>query len=200
MATIVQPSAIPQRMSVEQFLDYRWEDTPWRDHPVELVHGEVRVAPMPAGVHAHLVGLIYDALRDYVRPRGLGRVYGDGTGYRLPHRDDTVRGPDVSFVRAGRLPATVPLTGLPAIAPDLAVEVLSPSDTPKEVAGKLDDFFGAGTELVWLVDPRGRWVDVVTPDRARHRCPEGAAAHAEPVLPDFALDVAALFEDVERAA
>ncbi len=195
MATIVQPSAVPTRMTAEEFLKY-----PWGDTPVELVHGEVRVAPFPAGAHAHVVANIFRALDAYVVAHQLGRVYGDNTGYALPHRDDTIRGPDVSFVRAGRLPTELPLRGLFQIAPDFGVEVLSPSDTYAEVAEKLDDFFSAGVELVWLVDPRRRRVEAVTPDGARRTFAEGAAADAAPVLPGFAVAVADVFAGVAREA
>ena len=194
MATILQPSAVPQRMTAEEFLNY-----PWGDTPVELVHGEVRVAPFPAGAHAHIVGNIYDALRDHVRARKLGRVYGDNTGYALPHRDDTIRGPDVSFVAAGRLPDELPLKGLFPIAPDFDVEVLSPSDTYAEVTEKLDDFFSAGVQLMWLVDPRRRRVEVVTPHGARRTFAEDAVADAAPVLPEFAMPVTEMFVGVGRA-
>lgn len=198
MATILQPSAVPKRMTADEYLNYPWDDTPWRDNPMELVHGEVRVAPQPAGAHAHLVGIIFVALHEYVRARALGRVYGDNTGYFLPHRDDTIRGPDVSFVRAGRLPAKLPLKGLFDIAPDFGVEVLSPSDTKRKIAEKLDDFFAAGTHLVWLVDPRRRRIEVVTPDRTRRTFAEGARADAAPVLPEFTMAVADVFADIER--
>ncbi|GJG85811.1 hypothetical protein tb265_09920 [Gemmatimonadetes bacterium T265] len=198
MATILQPAAVPKRMTAEEFLNY-----PWGDTPVELVHGEVRVAPFPAGAHAHVVDNMYGALRDYVRAHQLGRVYGDNTGYALPHRDDTIRGPDVSFVRAGRLPDELPLKGLFQIAPDFGVEVLSPSDTYAEVAEKLDDFFSAGVELMWLLDPRRRRVEAVAPDGARRTFAERGAAEvadAAPVLPGFTMAVADVFAGVAREA
>lgn len=200
MATILQPSAVPQRMTAEEFLNY-----PWGDTPVELVHGEVRVAPFPAGAHAHIVTNVFRALDAYVTAHQLGRMYGDNTGYALPHRDDTMRGPDVSFVRAGRLPDKLPLKGLFPIAPDFGVGVLSPSDTYGEIAEKLDDFFSAGTQLVWLVDPRRRRVEAVRPDGTRRTFAEGGAAEgaeadAAPVLPGFAMAVAAVFAGVAREA
>lgn len=194
MATLLQQSAVPQRMTAAEFLTY-----PWGDTPVELVHGEVRVAPFPAGAHAHIGLNIFVALHAHVTSHQLGRVYPDNTGYALPHRDDTIRGPDVSFVAAGRLPAELPLKGLFPIAPDFGVEVLSPSDTYAEVAEKLDDFFSAGVQLMWLVDPRRRRVEAVTPDGARRAFAEDAAADAAPVLPDFAMPVVEIFAGVARA-
>ena len=200
MATIVQPqpAAVPTRMTVEEYLDYPWRETSWRDRPIELVHGEVRVAAFPAGAHALIVSNIFSALWEFVHGRTLGRVFGDNTGYALPHRGDTIRGPDVSFVRAGRLPAQQPLRGLFSLAPDLAVEVLSPSDTYGEVAEKLEDFFAGGTELVWLVDAR-RWrIEAVTPDGVRRVYMEGTTADAAPVLLEFRMDIADVFAGVAR--
>lgn len=195
MAMIPTPTAVPTRMTTAEFLDY-----PWGDAPVELVHGEVRGGSFPPGAHAHIVATIVGALGDHVRARARGRVYGANTGYALPHHDDTIRSPDVSFVRAGRLPAKLPLKGLFQLAPDFGVEVLSPSDTYAEVAEKLDDFFSAGVELVWLVDPRRRRVEAVTPDGARRAFGEGGAADAAPVLPEFTMPVADIFEGVAGAA
>ena len=195
MATLLRPAAVPARMTAEEFLNH-----PWGDTPVELVHGEVRVAPFPAGAHAHIVTTIFRALDAYVIAHQIGRVYGDNTGYALPHRDDTIRGPDVSFVRAGRLPAELPLRGLFPIAPDSGVEVLSPSDTYAEVAEKLDDFFSAGVQVMWLVDPCRRRIEVVAPDGTRRTFAEGAVADAAPVLPEFTMPVADVFAGIERAS
>lgn len=81
---------------------------------------------------------------------------------------------------------------------------MSPSDIPAEVNEKLDDFFSAGTQLVWLVDPRRRRIEVVAPDGTRRTFAEGAVADAAPVLPEFTMPVADVFADVfagvERAS
>lgn len=196
MTAVSAPPAVPARMTAAEFLEH-----PWGDAPVELVHGEVRVAAaFPAGAHARIMTTIFVALHAFVAPRGLGSVYPDNTGYALPHRDDTVRGPDVSFVRAGQLPAEIPLRGLFEVAPDFGVDVLSPSDTYAEVAEKLDDFFAAGTQLVWLVDPRRRRIEAVTPEGARRVFAEGGVADGAPVLPEFSIAVADVFAGVARTA
>jgi Uma2 family endonuclease len=92
----------------------------------------------------------------YVRQRGLGRVFDCSTGFRLP--DGNVRVPDVAFVAAERI-SSVPESFFPG-APDLAIEILSPGDQPREVLDKVGEYLEAGTLAVWVVDPRARVVTV----------------------------------------
>ncbi len=195
MATAVDARAgapaAPGRMTLQEFLDYRWGDT-----RVELVGGEVRVMNFPSGAHTIMVYAIYDALSAHVRGRALGRTFGDGAGYTLPHRADTVRGPDVSFVRAGRLRTPQPQRGIFDFPPDLAVEVVSPEDRYTEVREKLTDYFAAGTALAWVVDPRRRVVEVHEPGREVRVVTEGETLDGAPVLPDFRLPVAEIFADI----
>ena len=119
-------------MTLQEFLDYSWGDT-----HVELVGGEVRVLKFPTSAHSWMARAIYDALSAHVRARRLGDCFPDNTGYALTHRADTARGPDVSFVRTGRIPRPLPQRGVFDFAPDLAVEVRSPEDRYTEVREKL---------------------------------------------------------------
>ena len=100
-------------------------------------------------------------LRGFVRPRNLGLVTGaDGT-MRLV--SGLVRIPDVAFISWNRLPnRRVPTEPIPDLAPDLAVEVLSAGNTPGEMARKRQDYFAAGVQVVWQVDPNTRTVEVFT--------------------------------------
>lgn len=187
-------AAAPRRMTVAEFEEYPWGD----NYQVELVHGEVVVSPIPFWAHAHVVRTLLLALHAHASSGGAGEVYGANTFYRLPHRDDTVRAADVSLVRAGRLPGVVPLRGATPFAPDLVVEVLSPSDTYSRVEEKLDDYLAAGVQLLWLVDPSRRRVDVVLPDGTRRRVGESETLDGAPVLPDFSITVGDIFAGVER--
>lgn len=160
----------------------------------ELVHGEIVVSPFAGGRHGRIVRNIFVPLHLYVEAHGLGEAFTDGTGYALPQRDDAVRGPDVSFVRAGRLdPDTLPDGWVP-LAPDLAIEVLSPSETHSMVMEKLADYFAGGTALAWVVDPRRRGVEVHAADGSMRWVPAGATLDGAPVLPDFRLAVDAVFK------
>jgi Uma2 family endonuclease len=129
-----------------------------------------------------------------VRARGLGRGLAAETGFRLFSDPDTVRAPDVAFVRAERIAEARLPTGFWPGAPDLAVEVLSPSDTADEVGEKVAEYLRAGTELVVLVYPRTRPVGLFRPDStARFLTEDETLALGEP-LPGFTCRVADLFD------
>jgi Uma2 family endonuclease len=172
------------------------------DEPSELVHGEIR--PMSPGTwgHGEVAIRVYLLLRAFVEPRALGRCFPDNIGFRLSlpgAKRGVVRSPDAAYTRAERLPAgAVPFDWVPG-APDLAVEVLSPSDTASEVHEKLDEYFGAGCSAVWVIDPRRRTVEVHTPDAPVRRLRESDALDGAPVLPDFRCAVADLFEGLAPA-
>lgn len=126
----------------------------------ELVQGEiVRMTPT-GGEHGIVAMRIGVLLSEYVEAHHLGVCFAAETGFILQRDPDTVRAPDVAFVAADR----VPRTGIPTFywpsAPDLAVEVLSPWDRPAEVRRKVEEYFAAGTRLVWIVDPAARTVHV----------------------------------------
>jgi Uma2 family endonuclease len=106
-------------------------------------------------------------LSNFVRPRKLGTVLGADGPIRL--RGGLVRMPDVCFISRRRLPnGRLPKEPILDIPPDLAVEVLSRTNTVREMRRKVRDYFEAGVELVWLVDPRPRTVEVFTrPDKRR---------------------------------
>ncbi len=103
------------------------------------------------------------AIGNHVTRQRLGHVLATGTGFTLQRCPDTVRAPDVAFVCTDRWPAAEP-PGFAELAPDLAVEVLSPSDRPGAVLAKVSDFLLAGTRLVWVVDPLKRSARVYRAD------------------------------------
>jgi Uma2 family endonuclease len=119
----------------------------------EYVDGEIRLSP--AGYrHGRISVRLVVRLSAYVSERGLGEVLESSTGFRLPNQN--LRLPDVSFVAAERVPAEEASVGFFQGAPDLAVEVLSPSDRPKQVLDRIGDYLEAGTRLVWVIDPERR--------------------------------------------
>ena len=158
----------------------------------ELVRGVPRVSEPPGGVHGVIAGRIMARLGHHVERLGLGTVMVEA-GYVLQRAPDTVRGPDVSFVSLARLPPErIPEQFIPG-APDLAVEVLSPSSRWSEVEEKLADYFTAGARLVWVVDPEERRVIVRYPDRPPKVVAAGESLDGEDVVPGFALAIAELF-------
>jgi Uma2 family endonuclease len=165
---------------------------PTTDTHRELVRGEVIETMPPGGRHGAIAVVLAMLLRVWAQ-RSAGGYVGVEAGYVLGHDPDTVRGPDVSYVRAERIPANGIPEGFWTLAPDLAVEIVSPSETADEVREKVRDFLAAGTPLVWTVYPRTGEVVVHTADRlARTYSGEDVLEHAE-VLPGFSCKVAELF-------
>jgi len=117
----------------------------------ELVDGEIRVSPAGdrhSAIAVHLSALLFA----FVKEHRLGHVFGADAGFRLPTKN--VRSPDVSFVATGRFPDDKPPDDFGNIAPDLAVEVLSPHDRPRYVLDKVGEYLEAGVRLIWVIDPR----------------------------------------------
>ncbi len=158
----------------------------------ELVHGKVIETMPPGGQHGAIAVILAWLLRTWAKTTG-GYV-GVEAGYLLARDPDTVRGPDVSYVQQARIPAGGIPEGFWAIAPDLAIEIVSPHETADEVRAKVRDFAAAGTPLVWLIYPRTEEVIVHTPDGvARVYDVEATLTFPEP-LPGFSCRVAELFE------
>ena len=128
--------------------------------PCELVWGELVMVPPGGGEHSEIgiMGIAL-ALGSFVKQRRLGVVYGPDAGFQIGHNPDTVRVPDVAFVRAERIPPDRS-KGFIQGAPDLAVEILSPTDRASEVNAKVEEWLEAGCRIVWVVDPNSRTVYV----------------------------------------
>lgn len=175
-------------MSVEEFLRLPEED----EYRLELVRGAVIREPRPGSRHGEVAVILAAALHQYVAAHGLGKVLGD-TGYVLSRAERTVRGPDLSFVSAGRLPAGPLPWSLFEGAPDLAVEILSPSNRAGEMEDKVAGYLAAGCRLVWVVDPVRRTVTVHEPGEQATSLLVSDTLDGGPVLPGFRLPLAELF-------
>ena len=136
-------------------------------------------------------------LAEFVDTHNLGLVTGEaGTFELMPH---LVRIPDIAFTSWDRFPGRrYPTAPVPAIAPNLAVEVLSHSNTPREMALKRRDYFAAGVELVWEVDPPSRTVAVYTSPVAMRTLTVADTLDGGAVLPGFAVGVGAVFAQLDR--
>jgi Uma2 family endonuclease len=158
---------------------------------VELIDGEiVRMSPSGAE-HGNVAANILALVREFVNQRGLGRVFAAETGFKLAPR--RVRAPDVAYVRADRLTAGIPRKFFDG-APDLAVEVVSPSDTWPEVESKVEDWLARGARSCWVVDPKTRLV-MIHHSRGRVlRLDVNAVVTDEEVLPGFAVPASSFFE------
>ena len=168
------------------------------DGSAELVRGELRLTPPASGPHGRVATNVVARLLAYVEPRALGWVFADGAGYLLVELPRTVRSPDASYVRADRLPAEGIGPGFLRVAPDLAVEVLSPSESASELEEKLDDYRACGTPLIWVVDPVCRTVMIVASDAPVRWLREGDTLDGGIAIPGFSCAVAELFKGVAR--
>lgn len=181
-------------VATELFTLEDFEAMPDDGQRYELVRGEL-VRMRPTGFeHAEITFLLGTELNNFVRPRGLGVVGGEG-GFVLERRPDTVRAPDVFFVRAERVPRGDAAQHFLADAPDLAIEVRSPSDTLRQLIEKGDEYLAAGTRLVWIFDPRSRTVTVKTSDGATRTLSAEDDLDGGDVLPGFRLSLASIFPD-----
>jgi Uma2 family endonuclease len=161
---------------------------------VELVRGRLVREPRPAALHALVtmrLGVLLDA---HVAAHGGGVVLAD-MGFVLATDPETVRGPDIAFVSAGRVPERGFEPGFWHRAPDLAIEVLSPSNRRAEIEEKIADYLGAGTRLVWVVDPAARTVTVHQPGAAARVLGSGDVLDGAPVLAGLRIDVATIFRN-----
>ena len=159
----------------------------------ELVKGELRIMA-PAGFeHGVVIQRLSIRLGTHVEKRRLGVTVGAETGFLLSRNPDTVRGADIAFVSAPRLPQGQQITGYFPGAPDLAVEVVSPNDTMAEVEDKVDEYLAAGAKLVWVVNPRRKTVTVHRPQTPPAMLGELQALTGDDVVPDFRCPVAEIF-------
>ena len=159
----------------------------------ELIQGEL-VMRTPAGAdHGRITAELTMLLGMHVRQHRLGCVYAAETGFQIERDPDTVRAPDVAFVRAERLvDASVP--GFFPGAPDLVVEVVSPGERAADVVAKASTWLAAGTRMVWIVWPTGRTVDIYRPGSAMVTRRQGQRLDGEGVVSGFSCDVAAIFQ------
>jgi Uma2 family endonuclease len=161
----------------------------------ELLAGEIRRMPPAGHRHGRVAARFTWRLAQYVETHRLGAVFAAETGFLLSHAPDTVRAPDVSFVRQDRLTVEISDEGFWPGAPDLAVEVVSPSDSFSAVAGKALDWLTAGARAVVLVDPQ-RSTAALYRSRAEIRIlgPDDALEVPD-VVPGWSLRVGELFEE-----
>jgi Uma2 family endonuclease len=159
----------------------------------ELIGGEL-VMMSPAGFdHGRYASRIVAALENHVTPRGLGVVTTAEAGFQLARDPDTVRAPDVAFVRADRIPPGG-VKGFFQGAPDIAVEVVSPSDRASEVAAKVRQWLKAGCSIVWVVDPETCTIAVHCSNKDTVVLSQSDTLVGGEVLPEFSMPAVHVFE------
>jgi Uma2 family endonuclease len=158
----------------------------------ELVEGRV-IRMSPVGYqHGRIVMQFGFLLGQHVRGPALGVVVTE-VGFTLATTPDTVRAPDIAFIRQKRIPATGP-KGFWKGPPDLAVEVLSPDDHPADVRAKVEEYLGHGTPLVVVIDPDETTVTAHRPSAPPATLRAVDILDLSDVVPGFSCEVAEIFE------
>ena len=182
------PEVAARRLTAEDFFDLDIHDA-----KSELVLGEV-VRMTPAGGEHGVVALRIGArLLTFVEERQLGVVCAAETGFLVSRDPDTVRAPDAAFVSREKMGEGAPPKKFWPFAPDLAVEVVSPSETAESIQQRVGDWFAAGVRAVWLLDPGLAAVHVYRSATDVRILLKGEVLSGEEVLPGFTCPVAELF-------
>jgi Uma2 family endonuclease len=192
---IYQPGEL---LSVEAFAQLP-DEPGWHS---ELIEGRViKMPPVKDPRHDWIISNLHDALSPYVKARGLGRVTLEQVGYDLTppgaEARGTVAAPDLAFVRADLLPLMREAQArkeYARLAPDLAVEVVSPSQaTPAEMEERAHFWLAAGTRLVWNIWPEAQRVDVWQPDHPMTSLNAPDRLDGLDVIPGFTMSITELF-------
>ena len=176
-------------MTADELLEVRDDGSRY-----ELIEGELVELVPPGAAHGFVASNAGATLREFVRPRRLGAMFAAETGFVISTDPDTVRAPDAAFVASDRLPeGGLPLTYL-RMAPDLVVEVVSPSDTASDVHCKVCAWLNAGCRLVWVIYPETRSVTVYRSIEDVRILASDDALDGTPVLDGFSIRVSELFD------
>ncbi|NEQ38033.1 MAG: Uma2 family endonuclease [Okeania sp. SIO3I5] len=161
--------------------------TDYPDYRMELAGGEI-IVMSPSGLESgEIVAAIVAQLRNWVRPRNLGRVIASSGGFRLPNADGEIRAPDVSFIRAEKLPRST--EDYAELVPDLIFEVKSKSDKLPKLRQKIQDFLELGTVVGVLVDPSSGTMEVDRYQQEKIVLKDGDILEVEEILPGWKLAV-----------
>ncbi len=181
--------AVATLLSIEEFEALK----PPEDFRYELDAGELVKVTFPTPWHNLTLKAVVKILDAFVEDRKLGLVFPSDTGYILAREPATMRGPDVSFVRRERA-AELDLRRNVPHAPDLAVEIVSPSDTIRDMRRKVAQFLAAGTVAVWVLDTDLRQVEVYRQGDERPTVlVAGETLECPELLPGFSVRVDELF-------
>jgi Uma2 family endonuclease len=182
--------AVADLMTLDQYAVH--EDTDER-YVTELVRGMLVQEPRPGGVHGSLQVRLGRWLSEWADAHGA-RVTAE-SGYILAQDPPTLRGPDLATVLDARS-GEGQVGGWVHGAPDVAIEILSPSDRSSAIQEKTLDYLAAGARQVWIVDPSARTVTVFEPSGAARLLREPDTLAGGVVLPGFSLPLAELFRDL----
>ncbi len=151
----------------------------------ELIEGVIKRMSPAGWKHGEVSADFVRRLAQHVKDQDLGKTFSTETGFTIARDPDTVRAPDAAFIRKDHLPATPPEDAFWPGPPDLAVEVISPSDTTGEIDDKVKAWLDAGSAMVWVVNPKWRSVTVYRSATDIKTLTENDELSGEDVLPGF---------------
>ena len=190
MSAVIRPSApcaLPL-LTAEAFVER------YPKHWVELVDGFVKGVTMPGFEHGMVVLTVARLIGNHVADHSLGRVVSNDT-YFITRRDpDVVRGMDVAYISYARLPRGPVPQGALEVAPELVVEVRSPSDSWTDVFAKVEEYLAARVGVVIVLDPEKRTASACRRNADQVDFHVGDTLTVPDVLPGFAVEVSRLFE------
>jgi Uma2 family endonuclease len=163
------------------------------DRRYELIRGELRTMSPTKPLHGIVCARLTIELGKFVQEHDLGELFGAETGFLVETDPDTVLGTDAAFVSRERLAQVETFEKFFPFAPDLAIEVLSPSNTVQEIDEKIHFYFAAGSRAVWVFNPKRRTVAVYRSPFDVRILSEQETLEGGDVLPQFNLDLAKLF-------
>jgi Uma2 family endonuclease len=159
----------------------------------ELVQGELLMAPPPGSEHGEVTMNLAGPLHQHVKTHRLGVVFAAETGFKLESDPDPVGAPDVAFMRRERIDQGGDVKGYREGAPDLIVEVLSPSDTFGKVESKVTQWLDSGACMVWVVSPKLHTVTVYRSLTDIRTLTEKDILDGDDVVPGFQIKIADIF-------
>ena len=191
MTPAIAPTVSPPLMTAEEFLKLHGDDS-----GVELVKGRVVRLATPGAEHGEVCLTAGGIIRDGAKANNLGRVMSNDTWVRTGTNPDTFRGADVCFVSYERLPKDQPRPKGPLpVAPELVIEVRSPTDRNPDVMIKVGEYLNAGVTVVVVLDPNIEMAAVHrSTDDFPQRFSNGDELTLPDVLPGFSVPVKKFFE------
>ncbi|HEX8354223.1 MAG TPA: Uma2 family endonuclease [Pyrinomonadaceae bacterium] len=186
-------STTTRLITADELLVMPHRDENGNDCRLELIRGDLKVMSPSKPLHGIVCAHVAAELRDFVGEHDLGVVVGAETGFIVERAPDTVLGVDAAFISHGRLSTVEDLDKFMPFAPDLAVEVMSPSNTAREMREKVELYFAAGSRAVWVFDPKRRTAAVYASPSEVRVLSEQETLEGGEVLPGFTLDLAKLF-------
>ena len=191
-------STTTRLITADELLVMPHRDENGNDCRLELMRGKLVVKELFSPAHGILCADIWAAIRAFVETCDLGLVFGTGTGFVIGQNPDSVMDIDVAFVSHERFREVNDLDSFIPFAPDLAVEVMSPSNTTREMEEKVALYFGAGARAVWVFNPKKKTAAVyVSPSDVRVLNEQETLEGGE-VLPGFRLELSKLFSVGKR--